>query len=154
MCYLLWQSLIPNFLNFRSIAQNPVRLQFVHAPESADLLEVLPMILRFQDVGIHILGEALDGFGVVDVELQVIGIVVIALKYGGRMGSIRLVDDGFDTVCGNDGLFGMPLNVFGGNNFLCNHDYAAGCLRLFLVLPAGTMNLRVSLAVGNLDMNK
>ena len=112
------------------------------------------MILRSQDVVIHILGEALDGFGVVDVKLQVIRIVVIALKHGGRMGSVRLVDDGFDTVRGNDGLFGMSPNVFGGNKLLCNHDHAAACLRLFLVFPASTMNLRVSVAVGNLDVDK
>src|SRR5207249_10753656 len=112
------------------------------------------MILSSQDVFIHILGEALDGFGVVDVELQVIRIVVIAFKHGGRMGSIRLVDDGFDTVRANDGQFGMSPNVFGGNKLLCNHENAAACLRLFLVFPAGTMNSRVSVAVGNLDVNK
>src|SRR5438128_12061894 len=108
------------------------------------------MILRSQDVVIHILGEALDGFGVVDVKLQVIRIVVIALKHGGRMGSIRLVDDGFDTVRGNDGLFGMSPHVFGGNTIFCNHDQAATCLRLLLVFPAGPMSWRVSGAVAHL----
>src|SRR5205809_7429982 len=112
------------------------------------------MILSSQDVFIHILGEALDGFGVVDVELQVIRIVVIAFKHGGRMGSIRLVDDGFDTVRGNDGLFGMSPNVFGGNKLICNQDNAAACLRTFLVFPSSAMNLRVSVAVGNRDVHK
>src|SRR5207247_10731911 len=100
------------------------------------------MILRSQDVVIHILGEALDGFGMVDVELQVIRIVVIALKHGGRMGSIRLVDDGFDTVRGNDGLFGMSPNGFGGSKLSWNHNHAAACLRLFRVSSAGTLILR------------
>src|SRR5436190_16487874 len=137
-----------------SVTQNAIRPQFVHAREAANLIQILPVILGSPNVGIHVFGKTLDRFGMVDIKLQVIRIVVITLKHSGRMGAIRLVDDCFNPVRGNDRLFGISLDVFGRNKLLGNDDYTAACLRLFFILPAGAMNLRISIAVGDLDVDE
>src|SRR2546429_2887759 len=137
-----------------SVTQNAIRPQFVHAPEAAYLIQILPVILGSPNVGSHVFGKTLDRFGVVDIKLQVIRIVVITLKHSGRMGAIRLMDDCFNPVRGNDRLFGISLDVFGRNKLLGDHNHAAAGLRLFLILPAGAMNLRVSVAVGDLDVDE
>src|SRR5205807_1515310 len=106
------------------------------------------------NVVIHVLRKALDAFRVIDVKLQMIGIVVITLKNGARMRSKRLVYDGLDTVGRNNGLLGVPLDVLRWDKLLRDHDHPAARLRLFLVFPAGSVNLRIALVIRNLYMNK
>src|SRR5262245_12279466 len=141
-------------LGAQSVTQDPIRLQLVHAPETADFFQVLPMILSPQNIRVQIFGKALDALGVIDIKLQVIAVEVIALENGRRMGAERLVYDSFNAVSRNDRLFRVSLDVLGGYKLLGDHDDSLACFRLFLIFPAGAMNLRISLRVGNLYVNE
>src|SRR5262249_10289804 len=112
------------------------------------------MILGSQHIRVQILGKALDALGVIDVKLQVVCIEVIALENGAWMGAKRLVYDGFDPVSRNDRLCRVALDVLSGYELLGDHDDSLARFRLFLTFPAGAMNLRISLCVGNLYVNE
>src|SRR5215831_10037318 len=112
------------------------------------------MILSPQNIRVQIFGKALDALGVIDIKLQVIGVEVIALENGRRMGAERLVYDSFNAVSRNDRLFRVSLDVLGGYKLLGDHDDSLTGFRLFLIFPACAMNLRISVRVGNLHMNE
>ena len=112
------------------------------------------MIFRSQNVRIHVLRKALDAFRVIDVKLQMFRVVVIALKNSGGMSAKRLVDDGFNSMRGNDGLFRVSLDVFRGNKFFRDDNHSLAGFRLLFIFPTGTMNLRIALMIGDLHMNE
>src|SRR5262249_50917006 len=89
-----------------------------------------------------------------DIKLQMVSVEVIALENGRWMGAKRLVDDGFNAVSRNDCLVRIPLDVLGGYKLFGDHDESLTGFRLFLIFPACAMNLRISLAVANLQINK
>src|SRR5262249_19498851 len=136
------------------VTKNPIRLQFIHAAKTADFFKIFPMILGSQNVRVQILGKALDALGLIDVKLQVVCVEVIVLENGSRMGAERLMDDGFNAVSGNDRLLREPLDVLGTYKLLGDHDDSLTRFCLFLILPSGAMDLRISLRVGNLYMNE
>src|SRR5215831_917739 len=113
------------------ISENAICFELVHPPETAYFFQVFPMILGFQNVRFHVLRKALDAFGMIDVELQVIRIEVITLEDSGRMGPKGLVYDRFNAVGWNDGLLRVSLDVLGGNKFFRDHDDSPARLRLF-----------------------
>src|SRR5262245_41757140 len=141
-------------LGAQSVTQDPIRLQLVHAPETADFFQVLPMILSPQNIRVQILGKALDALGVIDIKLQVIAVKVIALENGCRMRAERLVYDSFNAVSWNDRRLRVPLDVLGGYKLLGDDDDSVTRFRLFLIFPSGAMDLRISFRVGNLYMNE
>src|SRR5262245_45774271 len=137
-----------------SITENPIRLQLVHPPQATDLFKVFPVILRTRNISLHVFRESLCPLGMIDVEPQMIRVKVIALENRRRMGTKRLVNDGFNAVGWNDGLLRISLDIFGGYKLLCDDDDSTSRFCLFFIFPASTMNLGVSLAVCNLDVDE
>src|SRR5262249_51445549 len=70
------------------------------------------------------------------------------------IGAKRLVYDGLDPVSRNDRLCRVALDVLSGHKFLGDYDDSLARFRLFLIFPAGAVNLRITLPVGNLYVNE
>src|SRR5215469_12931427 len=77
------------------VAQNLRGLNFVHALQAANLLQVLPMVFGAENVGLQIFLETIRALGVVHVKLQMFPVIVIATEDARRMPAEWLMYNGF-----------------------------------------------------------
>src|SRR5258707_2736099 len=80
-----------------SIAQDRIGLEARKMGKPARLFEIFVMVLGPANIGVDIVADAVGSFGILDIELQMRGVVIIAAEDRGRMGAERLVDDGLDA---------------------------------------------------------
>src|SRR5258705_977317 len=137
-----------------SIAQDRIGLEACEMRKPAGFFEIFAMVFGPANIGIDIVADALVAFGMLDIELQMRGVVIIAAEDRGRMGSERLMDDGLDPVARNDGAFWCALNLFRRHDGFRDDDQAFGGLGLLLILPARSVDAAIAVPVGGLHMHE
>src|SRR5258708_36458428 len=120
----------------------------------ASFFEIFAVVLGAANVSVDIIADALSSFGMLDIELQMRGVVIIAAEDRGRMRAEWLVDDGIDAVAGNDGAFGCALNLFRRHDGLRDDDEPMSGFGLFLVLPAWPVDAAIAVGIGGLGMHE
>src|SRR5262245_6232214 len=75
-----------------SVAQCRIGFEFPQLCGTADLFEVVRVILGRADVLADVIADAIGAFGILDIELQMRGIVVIAAEHRGWMRAVGLMD--------------------------------------------------------------
>src|SRR6266567_653425 len=86
-----------------SIAQDRIGFEPREVCEPAGFFEIFVVVFRAANVGLDIVADAVAAFGMLDIELQMRSVVIIAAEDRGRMGAEWLVDHGLDAMSGNDG---------------------------------------------------
>src|SRR5258705_1235921 len=79
-----------------SIAQDRIGLEGRKMFKVTGFFEIVPMILSAENIGVDIVANALAASGMLDIELQMRGVIIVAAEDRGRMGAEGLVDDRFD----------------------------------------------------------
>src|SRR5258706_2603399 len=137
-----------------SIAQDRIGLEACEMRKPASFFEIFAVVLGAADIGVDIIADALSSFGMLDIELQMRGVVIIAAEDRGRMRAEWLVDDGLDAVAGNDGAFGCALNLFRRHDGLRDDDEPMSGLGLLLILPARPVDAAIAVGVRGLHMHE
>src|SRR5882672_2876640 len=121
---------------------------------AAGFFEIFAMVFSATNIGVDIFANALSSFGMLDIELQMRGIVIIAAEDRRRMGAEWLMDDGLDTMAGNDGAFGCALNLFRRHDGFGDDDETMGGFGLFLILPARPVDAAIAVGIRGLHMHE
>ena len=75
-----------------SIAQDRIGLEARKMGKPAGFFEIFDCVLGPSNIGVDIVADAVGAFGMLDIELQMRGVVIIAAEDRGRMGAERLAD--------------------------------------------------------------
>src|SRR5262245_12441306 len=119
-----------------SIPAHRIGLQPIEMGRAASLGEIRGVIRRLENVRADVVADSVAVPGMLDIQLQMFGIVIIAAEHGGGMGAEWLNDHRFDPMRGNDRALGLLLDLRRQHDLFGDHDEAAAGLRLFLILPA------------------
>src|SRR5262249_44765799 len=137
-----------------SVAENPFGFERFEMPKPAAAAEIIPMVLGAANVGVDVFADAVGAFGMLDIELQMCGVVIVAAENGSGMRPVLLVDHRLDTVRRNDRALGLATNFVGGDNLFGDYDQTLGRFGLFFIFPTRTVDAAIALGVGGLHMNE
>src|SRR5258705_8580728 len=135
-----------------SVTQHRIGLEAFQMPKAAYFFQIRVMILGRENVVLNVLADAFGALGMIDVELQMGRVVIVAAKDGGRMRAKRLVDNRFDAVGWNNGAFRFSLNRFGRHDLFSDYDQPTRGLGLLFVFPTRSIDAAIALGVGRLHM--
>ena len=121
---------------------------------AADFLQIGGVILGLENVRADVVADAVGALGVLDIELQMRRVVVVAAVDRGRVRAEGLVDHRLHAMGGDDGAFGLLLDHRGRHDLFGDHNQATGGLGLLLVLPARAVDPAIALRVCDLHMHE
>src|SRR5262249_23807400 len=105
-----------------SISQRRIGLELFELRRAADLLEILAMVARAANVARDVIADLIRALGMLDIELQMRGVVIVAAEDGRRMRAEGTMHDRVHAMRRDDGAFGRTLDVFRRNDFFGDDD--------------------------------